>query len=110
LTKRKIAVYDSRHVRRRATSLLLLLAVISTAGAARAHVDSLGEPDPYWQQATTAARDARTDVARNDASASPTDALSRLRRSLVYASGGVSLLFLVSLARSLRGSLRRTRA
>jgi hypothetical protein len=64
--------------------LTLALALLAaSATAARAHVDSLGQPDPYWQQVAAAA--AAADAARGG-TAPFQDLVS---------SGGLSLLLLV---------------
>jgi hypothetical protein len=108
LTAREIAVYESRYVKPLATSLLLLVLVSLSARVALAHPDTLGEPDPYWQQSTGAARDGSAAVA--DAPPGQPAAVARLLRGFAYASGGLFLLFLFSFVRSIRGSLRRSRA
>ena len=78
----------------------MLALVTATATATLAHVDSMGQPDPYWQQlaAESAAK----------ASQDPPD--TALLEIFVYASGGLSLLLGVSVLRSLWTGPRRSRA
>ncbi|MBI3770716.1 MAG: hypothetical protein HY271_19785 [Deltaproteobacteria bacterium] len=94
----------------RATSLLLLVLLSLSGRAALAHPDTLGEADPYWQQSANAARDESAKATRGDTPSGQSTAVSRLLKGFAYASGGVSLLFVLSLVRSMRGSQRRARA
>jgi hypothetical protein len=110
LTARDLGVYESRHVKPRATSLLLLVLFSLSGRVALAHPDTLGEADPYWQQRASAARDGSADATPGNTPAGQPAAASRLLKGFAYASGGVSLLFVLSLLRSIRGSLRRARA
>ena len=67
-----------------ATLALTLALVTATAKATLAHVDSLGQPDPYWQQiaAASAARGSQV----------PPDGTAPLEGFV--SSGGLSLLLL----------------
>jgi hypothetical protein len=84
-------------------SLLAVALVLLSAHAALAHPDTLGAPDPYWQQvATTTAGDGSGTASRGDA-------LPRLRRILVYGSAVAFVACAGSLLRALRAT-RRPRA
>ncbi len=65
-----------------ASLILPPILIAAAATATLAHVDSLGQPDPSWQQPAAAARDAR---AAADGSAPSED---------FFSSGGLSLLLL----------------
>jgi hypothetical protein len=83
---------------------LLALALVGRAGApALAHPDTLGVPDPYWQQVATASTGA-------DATPARPVAAPWLLQVLVYGSGGLAALLLLSLVSSLVGSRRDSRA
>jgi hypothetical protein len=90
-------------------ALLVILAVGLTARAALAHPDTLGAPDPYWQQIANASTGGSPQVATGDATASRPAALPRLRRFVVYGSGIAFAVFAASLLRALLGSTRRPR-
>lgn len=79
--------------------LLALMLVGVAGGPARAHPDTFGVPDPYWQQA------ARTPTDGAATAAGPV-AVPWLLEVLVYGSGALCMLLLLSLVTSLLGSRR----
>lgn len=82
-----------------AASLLALVLVGVAGSSVLAHPDTLGVPDPYWQQVANAS---------TDGGATPAQpvAVPWLLEVLVYASGGLCVLLLLSLVSSLLGSRR----
>ena len=87
--------------------LAALAVVVLSGGTARAHpIDGFGAPDPYWQSAgvTTVNADASGAGATNAGA----QGAARLVQGLVYASGGLALLLLLSLVRLFRGSRERS--
>jgi hypothetical protein len=111
LTKRESGVYECVVVKPLARPLLTLVLVALTGGAALAHVDTLGEPDPYWQRGANASTDGNAEIGGSGtAPGRAAAAVPRLLEVFVYASGGLSLFLLLSLLRSLRGSRRRSGA
>jgi hypothetical protein len=82
-----------------AVSLLALMLVGVIGARALAHPDTLGVPDPYWQQVAQASTDGGATAARPVA-------IPWLLEVLVYGSGGLSVLLLLSLVSSLIGSRR----
>jgi hypothetical protein len=84
---------------------LVLLAV--TGGAALAHVDSLGVPDPYWQAGNVSTTSAGVPNGGADGGGA-VPAMARFFKGCVYASGGVAVLLLLSLLRMLGGSKQRS--
>ncbi len=87
-----------------AISIVALVLMAVTGGAASAHLDNLGAPDPYWQTGNASA--ASGDVASGSASATP--GAARFLQGFVYVSGGTALLLLLSLLRMLFGSKQRS--
>jgi hypothetical protein len=65
-----------------ASLILLALVLVAAPTATLAHVDSLGQPDPSWQQPAAAARDSRVPI---DGTAPAED---------FFSSGGLSVLLL----------------
>lgn len=92
--------------------LAILLAAAALAAAtsrvALAHPDVLGAPDPYWQNVAATTSGAGGERAGEGASAGRGAALPRLLDGFVYVSGGLSVLLVVSLLRSLRASAKRS--
>jgi hypothetical protein len=88
-------------------SLLVLLAFIAlTAPAARAHPDTLGAPDPYWQPVAGVGGATAVDGAATVSRGAP---LPRLRRILIYGSGIAFVACAGSLLRALLAT-RRSRS
>jgi hypothetical protein len=74
--------------------------LVGVAGVpAGAHPDTLGVPDPYWQQVANAS------TAGSTTPAQPV-AVPWLLEVLVYGSGGLAVLLVLSLVSSLLGSRR----
>ena len=86
-----------------AVSLLALVFVGVAGGSALAHPDTLGVPDPYWQQVANAST-------AGGATAAQPVAAPWLLKVLVYSSGGLCVLLLLSLVSSLFGSRRNSGA
>ena len=85
---------------KRLTVSLLALVLVGVAGSsALAHPDTLGVPDPYWQQV------ANTSTAGGATPAQPV-VVPWLLRVFVYGSGGLCVLLLLSLMSSFFGSRR----
>jgi hypothetical protein len=82
--------------------LAVVALVALSAQVALAHPDTLGAPDPYWQQV------AATSGVPGDGSGTATrgDALPRLRRVLVYGSAVAFVACAGSLLRALRATRR----
>jgi hypothetical protein len=79
---------------------LLALVLVGVAGAsALAHPDMLGVPDPYWQQVANASTGGGATLAQPIA-------IPWLLEVLIYASGGLCVLLLLSFVPSLLGSRR----
>ena len=91
-------------------TILVILAVALTARAALAHPDTLGAPDPYWQQIASASTSGSAQaITAGDATTSRPAPLPRLRRFFVYGSGIAFAAFAASLLRALLSSTRRSR-
>lgn len=86
-------------MKRLAVSLLALVLVGVAGSSALAHPDTLGVPDPYWQQVANAS------TAGGATPAQPV-AVPWLLSVFVYGSGGLCVLLLLSLMSSLLGSRR----
>ncbi len=84
-------------------TLFALALVALTVQAAFAHPDTLGAPDPYWQQVAAASSAGTADGAA--ATASRGAPLPRLRRVLVY---GSAVAFVACAGSLLRALLRKS--
>jgi len=82
-------------------SLSVLMLIGLVGASAQAHPEILGVPDPSWQQPANGLPDGAT--------AAP-PAIPRSLEVFVYAAGGLSVLLLLSLVRSLFGSRRKSGA
>jgi hypothetical protein len=95
--------------------LLLTVALLTaTAEATLAHIDTLGAPDPHWQHFPGAPTPGGPEVSTDPTGPSRAPAVPRLLEVFIYASGGLSVLLVISLLGSLwtggaRGLKRRAR-
>lgn len=87
-------------------SIVLFLVVVLRAGAARAHnLDTVGTPDPYWQNLANASGNGQIVVHGAGAVAGP--AHPWLLRGYLYGAGILFVAFAGSLLRSLWSSSER---
>ena len=90
-----------------ALSVMALVLIAGSGRTALAHLDSLGAPDPYWQAGTVSTTGA--DLANGRAGGGSAAAtVARFWKGCAYAAGGLALLLLLSLLRTLRASKQRT--
>jgi hypothetical protein len=90
------------------TIAMLLLVAALTSSAALAHPDTLGTPDPYWQNIASASGDGRGQIAADGTTASSGATHPGLLRGYVYAMGFVFVILALSLLHSLWISSRRS--
>jgi hypothetical protein len=87
--------------------LLTLVIVTATAEATRAHPDTLGAPDPQWQHFPGAPAASGPQVSSDTTAPRREAVVPRLLDGFVYASGGLSVLLVISLGCSLWTGRRR---
>ena len=90
------------------TIAVMLLVAALTGRAALAHPDTLGVPDPSWQNVASASSDARGQIATEGTTADGGATHPGLLRGYVYAMGGVFVILALSLLHSLWISSRRS--
>ena len=90
------------------TITMMLLVVALTGTAARGHPDTLGTPDPSWQNIASASSDGRAQIAADGTTAIGGATHPGLLRGYVYAVGAIFVILALSLLHSLWISSRRT--
>jgi ABC-type phosphate transport system substrate-binding protein len=88
--------------------VVVLLVAVLTGGAARAHIDTLGTPDPYWQNLANGSSNGSGQIAADGSTAIAGVAHPWLLRAYLYAVGALFVAFAVSLLYSSWRSARRS--
>jgi len=88
----------------------MLALVTAPATATLAHPDTLGAPDPYWQHFPGAPTVSGPQVSGDTTAPSRAAAVPWLLEAFVYGSGGLSVLLVILLLRSLWTERPRSRA
>jgi hypothetical protein len=91
-------------------TITIMLLVAALTGTAQGHPDTLGTPDPYWQNIASASGDGRAQIAADGTTAIAGAGATHpgLLRGYVYGVGAVFVILALSLLHSLWISSRRS--
>jgi len=90
------------------TITMMVLVAALTGSAALGHPDTLGTPDPYWQNIASASGDGRAQIAADGTATTGGATHPGLLRGYVYVVGGVFVILALSLVHSLWTSSRQS--